>query len=444
MPVLLVASGRRYSKMRRPSPDSRHRTAHCRSAKKSHVNNAAAFFAGKFPWLHQLLTTRLQLLLAVSAAFVLAQSVVLYAQLLAGSEGLFTKAGPIIGGDFIVFREAAKAAGSSDMSSIYDMENLRSRLHASYPGNADFDFAWMYPPTMSLVVAPFAIPTFLASFALWVTVFLGAFLLTISRLSTDRGSFFLAAASPAVFQAVITGQNGFLTGTLLALAAACAETRPIVAGVAAGLLTVKPQLGLLVPVAFLAAGCWRAFAAAVATTIGLAAASVLAFGAQSWIAFLESITAHGARMGEVSFPFHKLVTPYGFAAMLGMPSSIAGAIQLFTTLALVTYVFVVWSRVKDWDLRLAALSTSAVLSTPYAFYYELAIVVPAMLVIGTRAAESGWLRGERLALVAVWILPLMMPGARRIPGLSICATGALLAFLIAARRTLPAAAVRSR
>jgi hypothetical protein len=406
------------------------------------VNDAAAFFAKKFPWLYELLTTRLQLILIVFAAFFLVQSLVLYGQLLASSEGLFTKAGPMIGGDFIVFREAAKAASSSDMASIYEMENLRSRLQAAYPGNADFDFAWMYPPTMSLVVAPFAMPTFLAGFALWVFIFLGAFLLTISRFSADKGSFFLAAASPAVFQAVITGQNGFVTGTLLALAGAYAEKRPIVAGVAAGLLTVKPQLGLLVPVAFLAAGCWRAFAAAVATTLGLAAASVLAFGTQSWIAFLESITAHGARMAEASFPFHKLVTPYGFTAMLGMPSSMAGAIQLFTTAALVAYVFVVWSRVKDWDLRLAALSTSAVLSTPYAFYYELAIVVPAMLVIGSRAAESGWLRGERLTLIAVWILPLMMPGALQAPRLSICATGALLAFLIAARRTLPAAAGR--
>lgn len=407
------------------------------------MNKAAAFFARKFPWLHELLTTRLQLILVVFAALVLLQSVVLYAQLLVGSEGLFTKAGPIIGGDFIVFREAAKAAFTPDPASIYEMENLRSRLQASYPGNADFDFAWMYPPTMSLVVAPFAIPTFLASFALWVAVFLGAFLLTISRLSTDKGSFLIAAASPAVFQAVITGQNGFLTGTLLALAGACAETRPIVAGVAAGLLTVKPQLGLLVPVAFVAAGCWRAFAAAVATTLGLAAVSALAFGTQTWIAFLESISAHGARMGDIGFPFHKLVTPYGFAAMLGTPSSIAGAIQLLTTLALATYVFVVWSRVKDRDLRLAALTTSAVLSTPYAFYYELAIVVPAMMVIGARAAETGWLRGERLALIAVWILPLMMPGVLRIPGLSISASGALLAFLIAARRTLPAAAGRS-
>jgi alpha-1,2-mannosyltransferase len=403
------------------------------------VSKAATAFAERFPAVAQLLSTHLRLVLLVFAGFFLAQAILLYGRLIAEADGLFTKSGPIIGGDFIVFHHAAKTAGSPEMAELYEMQNLRRQLQASYPGQAELDFAWMYPPTMSLLVAPFAIPTYLASFTLWVVVFLGAFLLTLSRFTSDRAALFLAAASPAVFQAVITGQTGFLTGTLLALAGACAETRPVVAGMAAGLLTVKPQLGLLVPVAFLAAGCWRAFGWAAATALLLAGASVLAFGTPSWIAFIHSVAAHGERMTGVSFPFHKLITPYGFAAMLGTPSSVTGAIQLSATLALAAYVCVVWARVKDWDLRLAALSTAAVLSTPYAFYYELAIVVPAMLVIAGRAVETGWLRYERLTLVVAWIFPLMMPGPPEVPNLSRCAVAALLAFFIAARRTLPAA-----
>jgi alpha-1,2-mannosyltransferase len=406
------------------------------------VNRATSAFAERFPAVFHLLTTRLQCILAVVAGLFLVQAVLLYGRLVIDADGLFTKAGPIIGGDFIVFHHAAKAATSPQMADIYEMENLRSQLQASYPVRTDFDFAWMYPPTMSLVIAPFAVPTYLVSFAMWVVVFLGAFLITMSRLSTDRCAFFIAAASPAVFQAVITGQNGFLTGTLLALAGAYASSRPVIAGMAAGLLTVKPQLGLLVPIAFLAGGCWRAFGSAVVTSLFLAAASVLAFGAHSWIEFFQSITAHGARMTGGDFPFHKLITPYGFATMLGASSSVAGAIQLMTSLGLAVYVFFVWARVRDWDLRLAALSTSAVLSTPYAFYYELAIVVPAVLVVSRRAVETGWLRFERLTMIGAWILPMMMPGSQQSPNLSICALGGFLAFFISARRALPAALAR--
>ncbi len=402
----------------------------------------AAAFAKQFPLIYQLFTSRLKFSLAALAALFISLAALLYGQLIYESEDLFTKAGPIIGGDFIVFEYAARIAGGPDMLAIYEMDNLKSMLQAAYPGKGDFNFAWMYPPTMSLVISPFALPPYLASFTLWVALFGGAFLVTISRLWPDKWALFFVASSPAFFQAIITGQNGFLTATLLAVAGGFADRRPIVAGIAAGLLTVKPQLGLLIPVAFIAAGCWRAFFAAAATALLLAAASVVAYGPESWGAFVDAVTAHGARMSAEGFPFNKLVTPFGFATMLGAPSSIAGAIQLAASLALCAYVFVVWRRVRDWDLRLAALATAAMLATPYAFYYEIIIMAPAMMMIARRAAQTGWLPYERLTLIAVWILPLLMPGSSDIPAIPTCSIGAFLAFLIAARRTIPAARIR--
>jgi hypothetical protein len=403
---------------------------------------SVAAFAKKFPLIYQLFTSRLKYSLAGLAGLFIALAVLLYGQLIYESEDLFTKAGPIIGGDFIVFEYAARVAGTPEMIAIYEMDNLKSMLQAAYPGKGDFNFAWMYPPTMSLVIAPFAAPPYLVSFALWATLFGGAFLITLWRLQPDKWALFFVASSPAFFQAVITGQNGFLTAALLALAGGFADRRPIVAGIAAGLLTIKPQLGLLVPIAFIAAGCWRAFAVAALTALALAAASLVAFGPDSWVSFVNAVTAHGARMSVDGFPFNKLVTPFGFATMLGAPASVAGGLQLLATLALGAYVFIVWRRVKDWDLRLAALATSAMLATPYAFYYEIIIMAPAMMLIARRAVETGWLRYERLTLIAVWILPLLMPGSSSVPASLTCSIGAFLAFLIAARRITPAAGIR--
>lgn len=406
------------------------------------MDKLAATFSEQFPLIYQLVTTRLKYSLAALAALFIALALTLYGQLILESEDLFTKAGPIIGGDFIVFHHAAKAAGAPEMTAIYEMSTLKAELEAAYPGKGDFNFAWMYPPTMSLIISPFAAPPYLLSFTLWVAIFAGAFFFTMTRMWPDKWALLFAATSPAVFQGVITGQNGFFTATLMTLAGAFASRRPILAGVAAGLLTVKPQLGLLIPVAFLAAGCWRAFAAAAVTALLLAAASLVAYGADSWIGFFQAITAHGARMADAGFPFNKLVTPFGLVTMLGASAKFAGAVQIFASLGLAAYVFIIWRRVEDWDLRLAALATSAMLATPYSFYYELVIMVPAMVLIAKRGVETGWLPYEKLTLIAVWILPLMMPGETGIPNLPISAAGSFLAFLIAARRTLPAADLR--
>lgn len=405
------------------------------------MNQVIATIAEDFPLIYQLFTTRLKWSLATMAALFVAVAATLYGQLIYESEDLFTKAGPIIGGDFMIFEIAASVAGTPDMVAIYEMPNLKAALQNLYPGKGDFNFAWMYPPTMSLLIAPFALPSYLTSFTLWVTIFGGAFFLAASRLWSDKWALFFLASCPAVFQAIITGQNGFLTATLIAVAGAYADKRPILAGIAAGLLTIKPQLGLLIPIAFIAAGCWRAFAVAAASALLLAGASLIAYGADAWTSFFEAVTAHGARMGANGFPSEKLVTPFGFATMLGAPASIAGAVQIAASLALATYVFIVWRRVRDWDLRLAALSTAAILATPYAFYYEIVIMAPAMLVIAKRAVETGWLKFERESLIAVWILPLIMPGDGGSPSMPICATGAILAFAVAARRTLAAAGI---
>lgn len=407
------------------------------------MNLKAATVAEQFPLIYQLFTTRLKWSLAAMAALFASLAVVLYGQLIMTSEDLFTKAGPIIGGDYIVFRHAATVAGTPDMLAIYEMKNLQAQLQAAYPGKGDFAFAWMYPPTMSLILAPFAWPNYLTSFTLWVAIIAAAFLFLMWRFWADRWALFFVASCPAVFLAVITGQNGFLTATLIASAGAFADKRPILAGVAAALLTVKPQLGLLIPVAFIAGGCWRAFAAAAIATLAFTALSVAAYGVEAWTAFFDAMTTHGGRMAEAGFPFSKLATPFGFATMIGLPAAAAGVVQIAASVALAAYVAIVWRRVKDWDLRVAALSTASMLATPYAFYYEIVIMAPAMLLIARRAARTGWLKYEKITLIAAWITPLMMPGRDEIPGLPVCSVGAIFAFLVAARRVWPAATIRS-
>ncbi|MGN5509364.1 glycosyltransferase 87 family protein, partial [Campylobacter coli] len=65
-----------------------------------------------------------------------------------------------------------------------------------------------------------------------------------------------SAAFPAVWVTEGHGQNAFLTTALMGAGLAGLETRPWLAGVAFGLLTFKPHLGLLIPVLLLLNGRW--------------------------------------------------------------------------------------------------------------------------------------------------------------------------------------------
>lgn len=406
------------------------------------MNAVLTLIERRYPLFYELGAKRLRLVLAFFAALYLAIAGLMWAELIASSKDLFTRAGPIIGGDFIVFQHAAERAGDADMGALYEMRALKAELQARYPGHGDMNFGWMYPPTMFLLVAPFGDAPYLAAFAAWTAAFSALFLIVIYRLWADRWAMFFAVSAPPFFQALITGQNGLLTASLLALAGGFAERRPVIAGAAAGLLTLKPQLGILIPFAFAAAGCWRAVLWAAITALLLAALSVAAYGAGLWGAFFDGVLAHGGRMAASGFPFEKLVTPFSFAAMLGAPSALAGAVQAGATLMLAAYVFVIWRRVKDADLRLATLSTAALMATPYAFYYEFVIALPAILVIARRAVETGWLKGEKLSLIGLWLLTMQAPGDDVIPSISVCALSAFAAFAIVARRALPMSGVR--
>ncbi len=406
------------------------------------MNAVLTLIERRYPLFYDLGTKRLRLVLAFFAALYLAIAAVMWAGLIATSEDLFTRAGPIIGGDFIVFQHAAARAGDPDVAALYEMKTLKAELEARYPGHGEMNFGWMYPPTMFLLVAPFGDAPYLAAYAGWVAAFGAIFLIVLYRLWADRWAMFFAVSAPPFFQAIITGQNGLLTAALLALAGGFAERRPVIAGVAAGLLTIKPQLGVLIPLAFAAAGCWRAVFWAGATALSVAALSVAAFGPEIWAAFIDGLLAHGGRMTTAGFPFEKLVTPFSFAMMLGAPSAIAGGAQAAATLSLAAYVFFIWRRVKDADLRLATLATAALMATPYAFYYEFVIALPAIFVMARRAVETGWLKGEKLSLIGLWLLTMQAPGDDVVPSLSVCALSAFAAFAIVARRALPAGGVR--
>ncbi|MCA8890099.1 MAG: DUF2029 domain-containing protein, partial [Parvularculaceae bacterium] len=342
--------------------------------------------AARYPYFAALLTTRIRFTLAAVAILLLAVEISSYGATLIRSENMITPQGPVVGGDFIVLHEAGAAAINGGAEAIYTPTVLQEGLKRSFPGIKSVGVTFQYPPTAFLILAPFGALPYPLALALWIALGAGCFIAAARMISPAPLALLVVIAAPASYHAIVTGQTGFFTAALIAVAVLQADKRPLLAGLAAGLLTVKPQLGLLIPIAFAAAGCWRAFAVAAASALALAGASVIAFGVAPWTAFVGAVASHGAEMGEVIFPVNKLVTFYGAAAMLGA-QSVGGAIQIAASLCLAAFVFFVWRRVDDRRLRYAVLASAALMTTPYAFYYELAVLLPAVVALAFYAAE---------------------------------------------------------
>ena len=60
------------------------------------------------------------------------------------------------------------------------------------------------------------------------------------------------------------------------------------------MLSYKPQLGMLVPIALAAAGLWPAFAVACATVVALAAITTITFGWAVWPAWISMLPSYAA------------------------------------------------------------------------------------------------------------------------------------------------------
>ncbi|HQT88088.1 MAG TPA: glycosyltransferase family 87 protein [Acidiphilium sp.] len=166
---------------------------------------------------------------------------------------------------------------------------------------------WSYPPSMVFLVLPVGLVGPVAGFVLWTALGMAALAGALALLVPRRDfgpAALLVCMLPVVWDNILAGQNAAFTGAMLIAGFVWLDRRPGWAGVAFGLLTIKPQLGLLVPLALLAAGRWRAIGIAALVAVGLAGLSALVFPG-SWTMFF----AHVATAMQHRLLRHYLPTP---------------------------------------------------------------------------------------------------------------------------------------
>ncbi len=323
----------------------------------------------------------------------------------APSGGLMVRDGYPVGGDFVLYYSVSKLALGGDAAAVYDVSALHA-LEQQVVGAEVGSWPWFYPPTFLLAALPLSLMPYPAALAVWLLPPLGAFLLVAYRIAPRPATPVLALLFPAVAGALFSGQNGCLTAALIGGGLLLLERRPLLSGVLLGLLSYKPQLVVLIAVALLAGRHWRALAAAAACASGLAAASVAAFGLEPWIAFIDDLPVARRLFEEGLSRWPNMPTVFAAARLLRAEVWTAWVLQGMATLAAAAAVAWLWRRPVPLGLRASGLILALPLATPYAQFYDLVMLALPIAWLAWEARAGGWMRGEALALVVLWVAPL--------------------------------------
>jgi hypothetical protein len=200
------------------------------------------------------------------------------------------------------------------------------------------------------------------------------------------------------------GQMGFMTAALLGGALLLLERRPVLSGIFIGCLTYKPQFGILLPVALAAARQWRAFASAAAIAVFLAAASIGAFGSETWEAFPRQLVAQTNLnlLGAPDSAWGYQQTVYGLIRTLHGNAVLGWLAQGVTALGVAIIVWLVWRSPVRYPLKAATLSAAALIATPYAFADDMAAIVIPAAFLASDQMRFGLLSGEQIIMIALF------------------------------------------
>jgi hypothetical protein len=346
--------------------------------------------------------------------------------------------GYVVGRDFVNTWMGARIALTGDPTPWFDFKTYNAALQAMW-GTPYPDHIWSYPPHLLLFTWPFGFMSYMAGFVLWVAVGLAVYLWAGLEGRLDRTTLWLMVISPAVVLNLFTGQNGFFTAALLIGGLTMLDRRPILAGVLFGILTIKPQLGVLLPIMLVLTGRWRVIGSAAATVAVLLGFTTLAFGPGVWTAFRDVAMTHQAHVIARGTGVFVAMMPTVFmnARAADMPMGLAWTLQAVVSVAAVAAVVWAYWKPRDPLLSRALLITATFVVTPYVFNYDMVVFGWLFAGLAARRDNAIW---DYALMFLVWTLPVttIVLGLLGIPG-SALAFAALVGRLACRLRQSPRA-----
>ena len=187
-------------------------------------------------------------------------------------------------------------------------------------------------------------------------------------------------------------------------------------GILLGLLTFKPQLGVLVPVALAASGLWRCMLSAGATLCFLVVATSALFGWDIWGIFLHALPDYQILYDTIPGRCRSASCEPANGGACGIAGVVVEAVAAVLVVVLVWRVWRGGPMSQDFWQSLPV----QFLVTPHAMIYDLPAV------------------GAAIVFYAGWRLSLRVPPA--VPTLVVFVLGVLLPFVLNRHMVVPLSA----
>jgi len=324
------------------------------------------------------------------------------------SDGLTNGIGKVIGEDFVNYWMGAKYALSGQAAEAYDFQGYLGALE-SFAGTKLEPYHYGYPPNHMLLTLPLAFLPFIEALVLWTVLGFAAVFFMVKPLLGRRQALLATFAAPAGFVNALYGQNGALSAVCLGGGLLVLESSPILSGVLFGTLSFKPQMGVLIPIALMCGGHWRAFASASVTVVALVLVSAGLTGWEAWFAFVERMSALGSVvLAYGDGVWHRMPSMFVSSRVLGADVQTAWLLQIPVSIACLVAVVVGWRREVSPSVKASILVLATLLATPYSHDYDFVVVV---VVFAWRLKDDEWRPWEALALALVLMLPFWLSPA---------------------------------
>ena len=276
--------------------------------------------------------------------------------------------GVVGGGDFAMFWTAGRLAAKGDWDTLYSLDGFADVMGASV-GTVSF----AYPPPFAMALQALRGIDYATAFSIWLAVS-AACLMVVVMLSRAWGVLGLLMMLFSVYVALRFGQVVPIAVLFVAVSGwAIEKDRPFVAGLALGIISLKPQF-LIGPVLVLIAtpGLRRSALAGIAVSAGSIAALSAIVAPEAWGAYL-------AGLRDVTNP--GVSTRWDFS-ILSLTSNLPLVAAVPLTVGLV--VIATWLALRasggtgDARQKLAIGLVLSLLVSPRVVNYDWTLLIPAI------------------------------------------------------------------
>ena len=342
------------------------------------------------------------------------------------------------GGDFAAFYSAGRMALRGDPRESYDLKAFGEEIARYDPEHAE-KLLWSYPPSMFLVVAPFAVLPISVASVLWSGLSLMLFLYALFRIYPRWSMFGLVVGSPSIIKILVYGQASlfFAAAFGLGLVSLARKERGTRGGAILSCATLKPHLSVFVGLFLLLERDYRALAAFVIVPLAALLAAVGIFGVDSLTAFLGGLFGKTIPYLYERLNFEIMASPYAALRLWGLPQDAAMVGHVLIALVLVGFSLYLLRCRAPLLLKGALVIPTTLLISPYLYEYDLAALTVSLVILYRFREDVGFGIAEYLVVAfSAFALfpPQHIPAKAAIPSIVLLAVyGATARKLLAFR-----------